>query len=83
MTTPDQRQQPQPQPQPSDMYIPDPQDILTVIDSFDAHIPPEITNPIERMSRPYEVILRAGYTEVRRILLYAYYCSLRDNYDRR
>lgn len=62
--------------------IPAPKDILSVIDSFDAHIPPEITNPLDRMARPYEVMVRAGYAEVRKMLLYAYYCSLRDSYNK-
>ena len=70
-----------PQSQP-DIDIPKPADIKTVLESFDAHIPPEITNPLERMMRPYDVMVRAGYKEVRKILVYAYYCSLRDSYDR-
>lgn len=65
-----------------DIEIPAPRDILAVIDSFDTHIPPEISDPLERMRRPAEVLLRAGYAEVRKILLYAYYCSLRDSYER-
>ena len=66
-----------------DIEIPAPKDILMVLDSFDEHIPPEITNPLDRMARPYEVMVRAGYKEVRKILLYAYYCALRDTYGAR
>lgn len=65
-----------------DINIPVPRDILMVIDTLDANLPPEITNPLERMAKPYEVMVRAGYAEVRKILLYAYYCSLRDSYER-
>ena len=63
-----------------DLDIPNPKDILTVIDSFDEHVPPQIDDPHLRMLQPHEVMVRAGYTEVRKILLYAYYCSLRDSY---
>lgn len=64
-----------------DIEIPAPRDILAVLDAFDSHLPPQITNPLDRMARPYEVMVRAGYAEVRKMLLYAYYCSLRDSYE--
>lgn len=80
MNTPQTPRTPGNQP---DIDIPNPKDILTVLDTFDQHVPPEINNPIERMMRPYEVMVHAGYKEVRKILLYAYYCSLRDSYESR
>lgn len=66
-----------------DIDIPHPKDILTVIDAFDEHVPPQIDDPLLRMLAPREVMVRAGYSEVRKILLYAYYCSLRDSYGAR
>lgn len=65
--------------------IPDPQDILVVLDAFDANMPIGLPNMTEqeRRDNPKEVLRRAGYQEVRKILLYAYYCSLRDSYERR
>lgn len=72
--------------QPSEpLDIPDPQDILVVIDAFDRnfeHDMPAMTEH-ERRDNPKEVLRRAGWQEVRKILLYAYYCSLRDSYERR
>lgn len=66
-----------------DIEIPNPRDILSVLDAFDTHVPPEITNPLERMARPYDVMVRSGWKEVRKMLVYAYYCSLRDSYGAR
>ena len=56
----------------TDLDIPAPADILIAIDSFDPAIESKALNELERR----------GYQAIRRMLMYAYYCSLRDGYER-
>lgn len=62
-----------------EMDIPTPQDIMAVLEMIESQRP-EKTGRASAMTEGQRMLVTAGYDLVRRVMMYAYYCSLRDTY---
>lgn len=62
-----------------DLRIPAPKDVLAVIDMLKSQRP-ERTGRHTTMTEGQLMLIQAGYDLVHDIMMYAYYCSLRDEY---